>query len=326
MGASGAMAMGEDDSDRVGAVRRFNRFYTQRIGVLGEGYLKSPFSLAEVRVLYELAHREAPTASELSKGLGLDAGYLSRILRGLRRRGLVDKRPSEADGRRSLLSLTARGRDAFAALDAASRDEIAAMLAALSAAEQGRLVGALRTVEGLLGPRPEQRPSFLLRPHRPGDMGWIVHRHGALYAEEYGWDERFEALVAEIVAGFIRHYDPKRERCWMAEADGEVVGSVFLVKQSATVAKLRLLLVEPKARGLGLGTRLVDECVRFARSAGYRKVVLWTNNVLHAARRIYEGAGFRLVREEPHDHFGRGLVGQTWELRLPSTASAGRHR
>ena len=260
--------MAETDIDqRVDAVRRFNRFYTKQIGVLHEGLLGSPFSLTEVRVLYELAHREKPTATELGKELGLDPGYLSRILRGFKKRGLVDKTPSEADGRQSLLSLTARGRKTFAPLNARSSNEVAAMLSKLSMVEQSRLIEAMHTIEGLLGARPEQKAPFLLRPHQPGDMGWVVHRHGVLYAQEYGWDEQFEALVAEILAKFIKEFDPKRERCWIAERDDEIVGSVFLVKQSAKVAKLRLLLVEPKARGLGIGGRLVDECIRFENCA-----------------------------------------------------------
>lgn len=301
---------------RIDAVRRFNRFYTRQIGVLRNGLLRSPFSLTEARILYELAHRERPTATEIGKALGLDAGYLSRILRGFERRGLVEKTASEADGRQNLLSLTAQGREAFGELNARSNEEVAAMLRGLPAREQDRLVEAMHAIEGLLGARPEPKVPYLLRPHRPGDMGWVVHRHGVLYAQEYGWDERFEALVAEIVAEFIRNYDPKRERCWIAERDGEIVGSVFLVRHSETVAKLRLLLVEPRARGLGIGSRLVEECIRFAEETGYRKITLWTNSVLHAARRIYQAAGFCLVREEPHHSFGHDLVGQTWELTL----------
>ena len=309
--------MVESDFDRrVGAVRRFNRFWTRQIGVLQDGYLESPFSLTEVRVLYEFAHREETTASELSKELGLDAGYLSRILRGFEERGLIGKKSSEADGRRSILWLTEQGREAFATLDTRSHDEVGVMLGGLSPTEQGRLVEAMRTIEGLLSDQPELKVPYLLRPHQHGDMGWIVHRHGVLYAREYGWDERFEALVAEIVAEFIQQFDPKRERCWIAERDGEIVGSVFLVKQSEEVGKLRLLLVEPSARGLGIGRRLVQECVRFAKQTGYGKVTLWTNDVLRAARRIYEEAGFRIVHEEPHHSFGHYLVGQTWELEL----------
>lgn len=310
--------MAETDLDhRVEAVRGFNRFYTRQIGVLREGLLGSPFSLTEVRVLYELAHRDQPTATDLGRALGLDAGYLSRILRGFQRRGLIEKARSHADGRETLLSLTRKGRRTFAPLDARSSAEIGGLLRRLSPPGQARLVEAMRTIEGLLGgaERQHQTP-FLLRPHQPGDMGWVVHRHGVLYAQEYGWDERFEALVAEIVATFIRNFDPKRERCWIAERDGEIVGSVFLVKQSKMVAKLRLLLVEPAARGLGLGSRLVSECERFARQAGYRKIVLWTNSVLRAARHIYEEAGYRLVHEERHHSFGHDLIGETWELFL----------
>ncbi len=300
----------------VAAVRRFNRFYTKQIGLLHEGYLKSPFSLAEVRVLYELAHRDRLTAAELGRELGLDAGYLSRILRGFEKRGLIGRTRSKADGRQSLLALTKRGQDAFAPLQARSHEDIGRMLKRLSPAEQTRLTEAIGAIEGLLGARAEPRAPYVLRPPRPGDMGWVAHRHGALYAQEYGFDEQFEALVAGIVAKFVQHYDPKRERCWIAEKDGEVVGSVFLVKQSKTVAKLRLLLVEPKARGLGIGARLVEECIRFARQAGYRKITLWTQSSLVAARRIYQAAGFRLVRQGRHRSFGHDLVEETWELAL----------
>ena len=301
---------------RVKAMRRFNRFYTKRIGVLHEGLLGSPYSLTEVRVLYELAHRDKPTAAELSKELGVDPGYLSRILRSFQKRGLITKARSEADGRQSHLSLTARGRKAFAPLDRRSHDEIQAMLIDLSATDQHRLVQAMQTIETVLGSPREPKVPFLLRPHQPGDMGWVIHRHGALYAQEYGWDETFEALVAEIGAKFLREFDPKRERCWIAEREGEIVGSVFLVKKSPTVAKLRLMYVEPKARGLGIGKRLVEECMRFARQVGYRKITLWTNSVLLAARHIYQKAGFRLVHEERHHSFGHDLVGETWELEL----------
>jgi DNA-binding MarR family transcriptional regulator/GNAT superfamily N-acetyltransferase len=301
---------------RVDAVRRFNRFYTGQIGVLNQGYLDSPFSLAEVRVLYELAHRQQPSASELARDLHLDAGYLSRIVRSFSRRGLVLSAASGGDGRRSLLSLTARGRRVFAPLDARARDQIRAVLSRLPAAEQDRLVGAMRDIEEMLDSRQRPPAPYLLRPHRPGDMGWVVHRHGVLYAREYGWDERFEALVAGIAARFIERYDAKREACWIAEQAGENIGSVFLVKKSSRVAQLRLLLVEPGARGLGVGTRLVEECIRFARHAGYRTMVLWTNDVLHDARRIYERAGFVRVHSEPHHSFGHDLTGETWELEL----------
>ncbi len=299
---------------RVAAVRRFNRFYTSRIGALH--YLGSDFSLAEVRILYELAHRAtAPTAAELGKDLNLDAGYLSRLIRGFERRGLIARTRSTSDGRRSHLALTAAGRAAFAPLGARSHDEMASLLTPLSDTDQRRLIDAMQTIETVLGAGATP-PPFTLRPHRPGDMGWVVQRHGALYAEEYGWDERFEALVASIVARFLEQFDPSRERCWIAEKDGEPAGSVFLVKRSKTAAQLRLLLVEPKARGLGIGARLVAECESFARAAGYRTITLWTNSVLTSARRIYEAAGYRLVDSKPHASFGHELVGESWEKPL----------
>jgi len=301
---------------RVEAVRRFNRFYTRKIGVLREGAYRSPYSLTQVRVLYELAHRDGPTATELGRELGLDAGYLSRILRGFERRGIVVKTRSPADGRQSHLALTPHGRKAFAPLDARSHDEIAAILAGLSGGDQGRVVGAMGTVQQLLGDRDARPTPYVVRGPQPGDLGWVVHRHGALYAREYGYDEEFEALVAEIVARFVQRYDARRERCWIAERDGDVIGCVFLVKKSQTVAQLRLLLVEPAARGVGLGTRLVDECVRFARQAGYRKLVLWTQSELEAARRLYVAAGFRRTRTERHHSFGKSLVAEIWELVL----------
>ena len=300
----------------VESVRRFNRFYTKRIGVLGERLLQSPFSLTEARIIYELAHRERATATELCGELGLDAGHLSRLLAAFKKRGLIARKPSETDGRQSVLWLTEKGRKAFAELNGRSRNEIEAILNGLSPADQSRLIEAMGVIEGLLGAEPEHKVPFIIRPHQPGDMGWVTHRHGVLYSEEYGWDEQFEALVAEITAKFIRDYDPKRERCWIAERGGEIVGSVFLVKKSKTVAQLRLLLVEPNARGMGIGKRLVNECARFARQTGYKKITLWTNSVLDAARHIYEGAGFQLVHEEPHHSFGHDLVGQNWELKL----------
>ncbi|HYB08815.1 MAG TPA: bifunctional helix-turn-helix transcriptional regulator/GNAT family N-acetyltransferase [Alphaproteobacteria bacterium] len=301
---------------RVEAVRRFNRFYTRKIGVLHEGLLQSPFSLAEMRVLYELAHREQPTAGELVRDLGLDPGYMSRILARFAKDGLVEKVLSGTDGRRNLLRLTDEGRRTFAPLNARAREEVGAILTGHSPDEQDRLVAAMATIEGLLGVRPEGDPPYLLRPHRPGDIGWVVALHGTVYAREYGWDDTFEALVAEIGAKFLRNFDLKRERCWIAERNGEKVGSVFLVKQTESSAKLRLLIVDPKARGLGIGGHLVRECIDFAGMAGYRKLTLWTNSVLDAARRIYEAAGFNLVREEPHTSFGHDLVGQYWELKL----------
>jgi DNA-binding MarR family transcriptional regulator/N-acetylglutamate synthase-like GNAT family acetyltransferase len=302
---------------RVESVRKFNRFYTQQIGVLHEGLLESPFSLTEVRVLYELANRQQPTATDLSKDLAVDAGYLSRILSSFEKRGLIKRTQSKTDGRQTLLTLTALGSRTFAPLNARSHNDVAAMLKGLSPNGQNRLIEAMRTIERLLNVAPANSAvPYILRPHQPGDMGWIVHRHGVLYSEEYGWDERFEALVAQVSASFIENFDPKRERCWIAERDGDIVGSVMLVKKSKTVAKLRLLLVEPTARGLGIGKRLVEECVRFARQAGYRKITLWTQSILGAARHIYKEAGFELVHEEPHHSFGHDLVSETWELKL----------
>ena len=305
-----------DVDGRVQAVRRFNRFYTRQIGVLREGLSGSPFPLSEARVLYELAHRASPTAAELSRDLDLDAGYLSRILRGFEKRGLVRKTRSRADGRQTHLALTAPGRNAFAPLNARSNQEVRAMLDGLTPAAQQRVVDAMLAIETLLSERAHPKPPYLLRPPHPGDMGAVVQLHGALYAQEYGWDERFEALVAGIVAKFIERVDARRERCWIAEVDGEVVGSVFLVRQSKTVGQLRLLIVHPKARGLGIGERLVAECVRFARHAGYAKVRLWTNSVLLAARHIYEKAGFVITHKERHRSFGHDLVGETLELTL----------
>jgi len=278
--------------------------------------LSSSFSLTEVRVLYELAHRERPVASELGRDLGLDPGYLSRILSSFKAKGLIDSKPSDQDGRQSILWLTEQGKAAFAPLNERARDEIGILLGALTESDQIRLVKAMESIKATLSLRPENKMPYLLRPHQPGDMGWVVHLHGVLYAQEYGWDETFEALVAGIVAKFIQNFDPKRERCWIAEIEREIVGSGFLVKESETVSKLRLLLVHPKARGLGIGKRMVNECLRFARQAGYRKTMLWTNNVLLAARHIYEDAGFKLVLEEPHHSFGHDLVGETWELEL----------
>jgi DNA-binding MarR family transcriptional regulator/GNAT superfamily N-acetyltransferase len=306
----------EDLETRIDAVRRFNRFFTQRIGVLREGLLHTPYSLTEARILFEIAHRDDLTASDLSRELGLDPGYLSRILARLEQQGLIDKVRSETDARRRLLSLTPEGEDAFSLLDGRSREEVAEMLGELSEGDQRRLLEAMQTIEGVLTKGFKFSEPFFLRTHEPGDMGWVVHRHGVLYAREYGWDERFEALVAQIVADFINNFDPVKERCWIAEMGGENVGCVFVVKASDTVAKLRLLLVEPKARGLGLGTRLVEECIRFARSRGYKTLTLWTNSVLDAARHIYEEKGFRLVEEEEHHSFGNDLVGQNWELAL----------
>jgi DNA-binding MarR family transcriptional regulator/GNAT superfamily N-acetyltransferase len=304
-------------SPRVDSVRGFNRFYTRQIGVLGEHLLDSPFSLSEMRVLYELAHRDSPTAVVLARDLAVDPGYLSRMLRRFETRGLLARTPSPADARHALLRLTARGRSAFAALEERARAEVSSMLGRLSSADQRQIVEAMGTIERLLAPEaPAKQASYLLRPHQPGDIGWVVHRHGAIYASEWGYNEEFEALVARIVADFIDNFDPKRERCWIAERDGDVVGSVFLVTKSKTVAKLRLLLVEPQARGLGIGRRLVDECIRFARLAGYRTLTLWTQSELTAARRLYKQAGFRRTHEEPGHSFGKDTIAETWELRL----------
>ena len=308
--------MGTAFDRRVAELRRFNRFYTQKIGVLGEGLLDSAFSLTEARVLYEIALAEHQTAADLGKRLGLDRGYLSRILRGFERRGLICRTASAADRRLSLLALTAQGGSAFAGLDSRSQAEIGAALRNLTEEQQVRLVAAAGTIERVLGARAEDRGGWLLRPHRAGDIGWITARHGILYAREYGWDAQFEALVAEVAAKFLRSLNPRREGCWIAERDGENVGSVMLVEESETVAKLRLLLVEPDARGLGIGARLVEECLRCARLASYEKVTLWTNSVLTAARRLYEQAGFQMVDAQPHHSFGHDLVGETWELVL----------
>src|SRR5580698_2831806 len=298
------------------SVRAFNRFYTKQIGLLRKGYLDSPFSLTEVRVLYELAHRKHPIAAQISKDLDLDAGYLSRLLAKFAKRGLISRKASGTDARQSHLSLTERGRQSFAPLEVKTQKQVGAMLGKLSEADQKRLVDAMHTIEKLLGAQPESRNPYLLRSHRPGDMGWVVHRHGAFYASEYGWDQRFEALTAQIVAKFILNFDPQRERCWIAEQDGAMLGSVFLVKKSDRIAKLRLLLVEPSARGLGIGKRLVDECIKFARETGYRQITLWTQSNLHAARHIYKTAGFRLTKQETVKQFGHEMTSETWDLKL----------
>ena len=299
---------------RIDAVRRFNRFYTRRVGALQPQYLGRPYSLPQARVLYELGQRGECTASELGADLDLDLGYLSRLLYGLKRNGLVQGEAAKEDGRRVRLTLTAKGRKVYQQLDARSRDEVGAMLAKLAAPEQERLVDALQAVEGVLEKNADRE--VRLRSHRPGDMGWVIGAHGRLYAQEYGWDERFEALVAGIAAAFINELDKKRERCWIAEMGGEPVGCVFLVKQTKTVAKLRLLIVEPRARGIGLGRRLVEECIAFARATRYQKLVLWTQSNLAAARHIYKSTGFKLVSTQRHQDFGIKLTGEYWELAL----------
>lgn len=303
-------------SEQIDAVRGFNRFYTRQIGLLEEGLLKSEFSLTEVRVLYELAHREYLTATQLRRDLGLDAGYLSRLLKKFETLGFLMRKPSAADARQSELALTPAGRNAFQPLDQASHDQIAAMLAPLAASERETLVKAMQRIQRLLGDSSPPAVPYLLRPLQPGDIGWIIHRQAVLYAQEYGWDETYEALIAEILGQFVNHFDPRHERAWIAEREGEIVGSVFAVRQSDDVAKLRLLYVEPSARGLGIGKRLVEECIHFARAKGYRRLTLWTNDVLVSARRIYQAAGFRLAKEESHHSFGKDLVGQHWDLEL----------
>jgi DNA-binding MarR family transcriptional regulator/N-acetylglutamate synthase-like GNAT family acetyltransferase len=302
---------------RVEAVRRFNRLYTQRIGVLQEDYLHSPLSLSQVRVLYETHRTPAPSAADVARDLGLDPAYLSRMLKGFQRAGLVRRTASRGDGRKSLVSLTAKGRRTLDSLQERSRAEVAALLGPLSEPDRHRLIAAMETIEQVLGGPSAASPAYILRPHQPGDMGWVVAQHGRYYADAYGWDITFEAHVAGIAQHFIEHFDPARERCWIAERGGQPVGSVFLVRKSATVAKLRLLIVDPSARGLGIGRRLVDECTRFARQAGYRKITLWTNSILDAARHTYEAAGYRLThRGAPERRFGKDLVFETWELTL----------
>ena len=302
--------------ERIDVVRAFNRFYTRQIGLLDEGLLKSAFSLTEARVLYELAHRDGLVASDLVRDLGLDPAYVSRLLKKFEERGLVERAASEADARRSSIALTPAGREAFAPLNQDSHDQVRALLDRLAPADQDRLVKAMRVVGDLLGERPEPKVPYILRPLQVGDVGWVTHRQGLLYAQEYGWDETYEALVAEILGEFVKNFVPQWERSWIAEREGEVVGSVFVVRKSPKVAKLRLLYVEPSARGLGIGRRLVDECIAFSRAKGYKTLTLWTNDILGSARRIYQAAGFKLAGDERHHSFGKDLVGQTWDLEL----------
>ncbi|MFC6279754.1 MULTISPECIES: bifunctional helix-turn-helix transcriptional regulator/GNAT family N-acetyltransferase [Polaromonas] len=311
------MASSIQPTPQIQAVRGFNRFYTQRIGVLAP-YLGSEFSLTEVRVLYELAQRDQPTASELAQDLALDAGYLSRILRRFESQGWLARAPSVADARQSLLRLTPAGHKVFAPLQQQSNDEAAALLAGLSSAEQQNLVAAMGTLQRLLAPlgQPAATRTIVLRDPKPGDMGWVVQQHAEIYAREYGWNSEFEALVADIAGKYLKNFQPDFEKCWIAELDGLRVGAVFVVRKSATVAQLRMLILAPEARGLGLGGRLTDECIAFARNKGYKKMQLWTNSCLDAARAIYAKRGFRLTKSEPYYGFGHDLVGETWELRF----------
>ena len=308
--------MAPDTEQRIDAVRRFNRLYTRRIGVLQDGYLDSPFSLAEVRVLYEVAHHPATTASELVRSLELDAGYLSRILRKFIDRGLIEKTRSPRDGRENHLTLTPDGQRTFDPLESTARAQISSLLNGLSESRQSRLLRAMTEIEDLLEGEQDAAGYTLRTEARPGDFGWVVQRHGAIYSAEYGWDVTFEALVASIVATFVDHFDPSCERVWIAEQGGQPVGCIFLVKASRRVAKLRLFLVEPPARGRGIGREMTSELIAYARSVGYHTIRLWTQSVLLAARRIYAEAGFVKIAEEPNHAFGADLVSETWELRL----------
>lgn len=306
----------QQDAHAIDKVRSFNRFYTRLIGVLDEGLHRSRYSLTEARILYELAHAEGLTATALCRDLDLDPGYLSRILKKFQAGGLIARAPSPADGRETVVSLTPKGRQAFAPLNDASARAVKELLGRLDGVKRRSVLGAMDTLRANLDAVEPAKSEITLRPLRPGDIGWVAHRQGILYHEEYGWDGTYEALVAEILAAFVRNFDPRHEAAWIAECDGEIVGSVFLVRQSDEVAKLRLLYVEPSTRGRGLGAQLVDECIRFAREKNYRRMTLWTNDILTSARRIYQASGFKLVAEEPHHSFGKDLVGQTWELDL----------
>jgi DNA-binding MarR family transcriptional regulator/N-acetylglutamate synthase-like GNAT family acetyltransferase len=304
------------DAQRVAAVRRFNRFYTQKLGVLQPAWLDSPFSLTEARVLYEIRQRAGATATDIARDLGLDAGYLSRILHQFHRSGLIRKEVCAGDRRQSFLSMTARGRRAYAPLEQRAQRQVGAQLAPLTAAEQANLVSAMGAIETMMAATPQVESEVVLRGPRPGDLGWVVSRHAELYAQEYGWGENFEGICAQIVADFAANYDPKFDRCWIAEMGGRKVGSVFLVLDSDEIARLRLLLVDPAARGRGLGARLTHECIAFARARGYRRVTLWTHQVLTVARHIYQRAGFRLTSSEARRSFGQDVVSEHWDLAL----------
>jgi DNA-binding MarR family transcriptional regulator/N-acetylglutamate synthase-like GNAT family acetyltransferase len=310
----------ESDAKIIAEVRRFNRLYTRQLGLLDRHLLDSPFTLTEARVLYELAQRESTIATRIAVDLGLDLGYLSRILKTFERRRYIKRERASADTRQYHISLTALGRERFLPLDRSARAQIASLIAPLPTARRRELIDSMRAVEGLLTKRAQPK-SYQLRGLRPGDIGWITHRQAILYQQEYGWDISYEALVAEILAGFVKAFDPKSESAWIAEQDQKIVGSVLLVRASSNIAKLRLLYVEPSARGMGIGRRLVDECIAFARAQGYETLTLWTNSVLLSARRIYEAAGFRLTKQEPHRSFGKDLIGQTWDLDLRVAAS-----
>ncbi len=313
--AGGASAVRRLPDDRVNAVRAFSRFYTKRLGLLREGLLRSPYSLTQARVIFELARHGSMEVADLRSLLDIDAGYLSRILARFEKDGLAMQERSKTDGRRQVIELTRRGRAAFKLLDTRSTEQVQSLLSRLGDEQQRRLVGAMKSIEEIFEGSSGSEP-YILRQPGPGELGWVVQRHGELYALEYGWDAGFEALVARIVADYVDHRDPRRENAWIAELGGESVGCVFCVRKDEKTAQLRLMLVDPRFRGMGIGSRLVEECIRFARQAGYAQMMLWTNDVLHAARRIYERAGFKLIEEERHRSFGRDLVGQNWLLAL----------
>lgn len=305
-----------DLQEGIALFRRFNRFYTKQIGLLTRGLLKTPFPLIQARILYELAQQEQTSASALVEKLNIDPGYLSRILSNFEKRGLLRKIKSASDSRRRILTLTTDGKNSFAVLNERSRKEAEKLLLDQSEEDRHRLLHAMQTIQNILGAEAKPPAPFLLRPHRPGDIGWIIHRHGVVYAEEYDFDETFEALVAEILVKFIRQHDPKRECLWIAEQDGERIGSVMLVDAGEQVAQLRLLMVEPKARGQRVGTRLIDECITFSKRNRYRKIKLWTQGNLLQARHLYAKAGFEMVSDSPHKSFGQDLVAEFWELPL----------
>jgi DNA-binding MarR family transcriptional regulator/GNAT superfamily N-acetyltransferase len=299
----------------VAAVREFNRFYTSVLGLLSEGLLDTPYSLTEARIIFELARQDEVEVAAMRRWLDLDAGYLSRILARFEADGLVRKSRAAADARRQVIGLTPAGRAVFGRLDELSNEQIRGLLAPIPAGRRSRLTAAMASIREILADGPAGG-TVVLRPPVPGDLGWVVQRNAALYAAEYGWDETYEALVARIVADYAARADHAGEAAWIAEVAGERAGCVFCMRKSERAAQLRLLLVEPSARGLGIGGRLVDECLAFARRAGYAEIVLWTNDVLHAARRIYQRAGFELVGSQPHHSFGHDLVGQDWRLAL----------